>query len=60
MTPGEMREKSNELDGHAEACADCENSLGAHSADVRSTLWLIAAELCERLDRIAERGEGDD
>lgn len=54
MTPEEMRDERDTLEGHAEACADAENTLGAHSADVRAALWAIAAELCERLDKIAE------
>ena len=56
MTPEEMRDAA---EGYEKAIAS-DAAAGRDTATggvLAGTLWLVAAELCERLDRIAERGE---
>ena len=51
--PKEMRERAESFFTDAQLAA--EDGEDGRGSSIRGTLWLIAAEICERLDRILDK-----
>jgi hypothetical protein len=53
MTPDKMRELA--LDHYKEASGKVAQGKGPGNYELQGDLWNVAAEICERLDKLAER-----